>query len=67
MPPRSRPFMQCDVFSTVPTGGNGLAVVLDGTEAKTGILDPLGSDLEPGPGMYPQLMRDLANALAECL
>lgn len=22
--------MQCDVFSTVPTGGNGLAVVLDG-------------------------------------
>ncbi|WP_377504503.1 PhzF family phenazine biosynthesis protein [Octadecabacter sp. R77987] len=26
-----RPFMQCDVFSTHPTGGNGLAVVLDGT------------------------------------
>lgn len=24
--------MQCDVFSTVPTGGNGLAVVLDGTD-----------------------------------
>lgn len=23
--------MQCDVFSTIPTGGNGLAVVLDGT------------------------------------
>lgn len=31
-PPRSRPFMQCDVFSTVPTGGNGLAVVLDGAD-----------------------------------
>ncbi len=28
--PRSRTFMQCDVFSTHPTGGNGLAVVLDG-------------------------------------
>ncbi|MEJ6478529.1 MAG: PhzF family phenazine biosynthesis protein [Octadecabacter sp.] len=27
---RGRPFMQCDVFSTHPTGGNGLAVVLDG-------------------------------------
>lgn len=30
MPLKSRPFMQCDVFSTTPTGGNGLAVVMDG-------------------------------------
>lgn len=36
MPPRSRPFMQCDVFSTHPTGGNGLAVVLDGTGLSDG-------------------------------
>ncbi len=35
MPPRSRPFMQCDVFSTTPTGGNGLAVVLDGADLTT--------------------------------
>lgn len=27
---RSRRFIQCDVFSTVPTKGNGLAVVVDG-------------------------------------
>jgi len=27
---RDRAFMQCDVFSTRPTGGNGLAVVLEG-------------------------------------
>lgn len=27
--------MQCDVFSTVPTGGNGLAVVLDGNGLDT--------------------------------
>ena len=26
---RSRPFVQCDVFSPVPTQGNGLAVVVD--------------------------------------
>jgi zinc transport system substrate-binding protein len=44
-----------------------VATVLDGTEAKTGILDPLGSDLEPGPALYPQLMRNLASTLAECL
>lgn len=31
-PAKTRPFMQCDVFSTTPTGGNGLAVVLDGTD-----------------------------------
>ncbi len=44
-----------------------VAVVLDGTEANTGVLDPLGSDLEPGPGMYPQLLRNLAGVLSDCL
>ncbi len=44
-----------------------VAVVLDGTEANTGVLDPLGSDLETGAGMYPQLMRNLAGVLADCL
>ena len=44
-----------------------VAVVLDGTEANTGVLDPLGSDLEPGPEMYPQLLRNLAGVLADCL
>jgi PhzF family phenazine biosynthesis protein len=29
--PKLRQFMQCDVFSSTPMGGNGLAVVLDGT------------------------------------
>lgn len=29
--PKTRPFIQCDVFSATPTKGNGLAVVLDGT------------------------------------
>jgi len=27
--PRSRPFIQCDVFTSIPTRGNALAVVLD--------------------------------------
>nr|WP_235438829.1 zinc ABC transporter substrate-binding protein [Candidatus Rhodobacter lobularis] len=44
-----------------------VAVVLDGTQAKTGVLDPLGSDLEPGADMYPQLLRNLAGALSGCL
>ena len=44
-----------------------VATVLDGTEAQTGILDPLGSDLEPGPALYPQLIRNLSTALAGCM
>lgn len=44
-----------------------VATVLDGTDAKTGILDPLGSDLEPGPALYPQLIRNLSTALAGCM
>ncbi len=44
-----------------------VATVLDGTEANTGIIDPLGSALEPGPALYPQLIRDMADTLAECL
>ena len=41
--------------------------VRDGTEVAVGTLDPLGSGLEPGPDLYPRLMRDLADALAGCL
>lgn len=44
-----------------------VATVLDGTDAQTGILDPLGSDLEPGPSLYPQLIKNLSVALADCL
>ncbi len=41
--------------------------VLDGTEAKTGVIDPLGSDLEPGAALYPQVIRNMAKILADCL
>ncbi len=44
-----------------------VATVLGGTEAQTGIMDPLGSDLEPGAALYPQLIRNLSTALAGCL
>lgn len=44
-----------------------VATVMDGTEANTAVLDPLGSDLEPGPDLYPQLLRNLASSLAGCL
>ena len=44
-----------------------VATVMEGTEANTAVLDPLGSDLEPGPDLYPQLLRNLATSLANCL
>ncbi|MDA0185998.1 MAG: zinc ABC transporter substrate-binding protein [Proteobacteria bacterium] len=44
-----------------------VAAVMDGSEANTGVLDPLGSDLEPGPDLYGNVLRNLATALADCL
>ena len=44
-----------------------VATVLEGADAKTGVIDPLGSDIEPGPELYSQLILNLATSLAECL
>ena len=44
-----------------------VATVLEGTDANTGVIDPLGVDLEPGSALYPQLIRNLARTLAECV
>lgn len=41
--------------------------VIDGTDAKTGVLDPLGAELKDGPDLYPQLIRNLADSLKGCL
>ena len=44
-----------------------VTTVLDGTTANTSVIDPLGTDLQPGPTLYPQLIRNMATALAGCL
>ena len=41
--------------------------LIEGTKARLGVLDPLGADLKPGPGLYLALMRRLAEKLLECL
>lgn len=41
--------------------------VVEGTNAKRGVLDPLGADLPDGPSLYPQLMLNLAKSLKNCL
>lgn len=44
-----------------------VSTVLDGSEANTGVIDPLGSDLELGAALYPQLISNMATALVNCL
>ncbi|SHI47039.1 zinc transport system substrate-binding protein [Palleronia salina] len=40
--------------------------VTEGTEARAAVLDPLGVDLEAGPGFYPALIRTLGSGIADC-
>lgn len=44
-----------------------IAVVTEGSAARAGVLDPLGTTLTPGPEAYGRLLRDLAAGLRGCL
>jgi len=55
------------VFSEPQFNTGMIKTVLRGSDAKVGVLDPLGADLEPGAGLYPQLLRNLGDGLADCL
>ena len=41
--------------------------VIEGTGARIGVLDDLGAGIDPGPGLYDELLRSLARSLAGCL
>lgn len=55
------------VFSEPQFEPKLVKTVIDGTDAKTGVLDPLGAELKDGPDLYPQLIRNLADSLKNCL
>ena len=55
------------VFSEPQFEPKLVKTVIDGTDAKTGVLDPLGAELKDGPDLYPQLIRNLADSLKGCL
>jgi len=42
-------------------------VLTEGTTAKQGVLDPEGANLDEGPGLYRQLIENLATSLKACL
>jgi zinc transport system substrate-binding protein len=44
-----------------------VTTVLDGSDANTGVIDPLGSNLEQGSALYPQLIINMATTLSDCL
>jgi zinc transport system substrate-binding protein len=44
-----------------------VSVVIEGTKARSGVLDPLGADIPAGPDQYPELLKALATSLADCL
>ena len=44
-----------------------VATVLDGSSAKASVIDPLGYGLEVGEELYPQLIRQMAKTLINCL
>ncbi|TFG85862.1 MAG: hypothetical protein E4H18_04920 [Hyphomicrobiales bacterium] len=44
-----------------------VTTVAEGTGVRIGQLDPLGASLQPGPGLYRELLRGLATGLSDCL
>ena len=55
------------VFSE-PQFSDGLVnTVIEGTDAKTAQLDPLGADLDLGVAFYPALIRDMTDRFVGCL
>ncbi|MEO3387049.1 zinc ABC transporter substrate-binding protein ZnuA [Mesorhizobium sp. CAU 1741] len=44
-----------------------VSVVAEGTQARSGVLDPLGAELEDGPELYFDLIRNLTTSLTTCL
>jgi zinc transport system substrate-binding protein len=44
-----------------------VATVTEGTDARTGVLDPVGVGLPPGPEGYESLLRNMAESLVTCL
>ncbi len=55
------------IFSEPQFPSDLVETIADGTDAKTGVLDPLGATLTPGPDLYFELMEGMAASLNACL
>ena len=55
------------VFREPQFDGKFAATVIEGSKARSGVLDAVGADLELGPGAYPQLLLNIAASAKACL
>ena len=55
------------VFSEPQFEPRLVSVVIEGTGARSGVLDPIGADLADGPDLYVALLERNAEALVDCL
>ena len=55
------------VFSEPQFEPKLVATVIEGTDARTAVLDPQGADMPEGPEQYFQLLNNLAASLGKCL
>ena len=55
------------VFAEPQFDSRVIDVVTEGTDARSGTIDPLGAAIEDGPELYFTLIRDLAASFTECL
>jgi len=55
------------VFSEPQFEPKLVETLVEGTGARTGVLDPLGTNLTKGPDLYFQLLRNMASSLKKCL
>ncbi|WP_048645454.1 zinc ABC transporter substrate-binding protein ZnuA [Nitratireductor soli] len=55
------------VFSEPQFEPRLIEVVTEGTNARSGVLDPLGAELTDGPDLYFDLIRGMAASLKDCL
>ena len=55
------------VFAEVQFEPRPVDTIIENTQAKAGILDPLGAAAESGPGAYFELIRNMAASFKDCL
>jgi len=44
-----------------------VSVVVEGTSTRSAVIDPLGAGLDDGPGLYAELLREMARSFRDCL
>ena len=55
------------IFSAPQFSPRLIKAISEGSKVKIGVLDPLGANLAPGPGLYFQLLRNIALSMRDCL